>query len=194
MPDEPNPSSPSSSTTKSLLNHLLVMPKLHKKVLAVAVLLAGGGTVGQISAYMSPSSDVNQTLSVTTPANAPANSVVADGSSAQPALAPAADRSITERVSPVAQKLGFGFIAGFLIGWVFRAFIKIMSLITMVGVAIFAGLSYLNVDMSAIKTKFESGMGWATQQGEELADKAAKRLPGSAAGVTGLFFGFKRKK
>lgn len=198
MPDE-NHGSPASparpSTLKSFFNHLIVMPKLHKKLLAAALLLAGGGTAGQISTYFAEDSQASMTTPATMPADAPGNSMVAQGSSeVLPSPLPASDPTITQRVSPVAQKLGFGFIAGFLIGWVFRAFVKIMSLITMAGVALFAGLAYFDVDMSSMKVKFESGMGWATKQGEELADKAMKRLPGSAAGVTGMFFGFKRKK
>lgn len=183
------------SPPRQFLDHLIVMPKLHKKLLAAALLLAGGGTVGRMSSYFTADSPPSITAAAPAPGEpAAANSIVADGSTAAPSATLEPDPTITERVSPVAQKLGLGFIAGFVIGWIFRAFVKVMSLVTMAGVAIFGALAYFDVDMSAMKVKFESGMGWATKQGEELADKAMKRLPGSAAGVSGMFFGFKRKK
>lgn len=186
---------PYPQRSKSFFNYLLIMPKSHKRLFITAVLLAGAGTIGQMSSFMSRQDQAPLAVMPTTePSMGPSNSIVADpaGESAPVATEPAP--TMVERLAPVSQKLGFGFIGGFILGWIFRTFLKIMSLITMAGVALFAGLSWMGVDLSPMREKFESGIGWMSQQGDDLYDKVQKRLPSAGAGFAGVFFGFKRKK
>ena len=96
--------------SKSLLKHLTVMPRLHKMVLSIAVLMAGGGTAGQIADYLSSHAGTAGQAAPTTAETR--NMLVAQGSDAQPAAAPQPDRTVSQRVSPWAQRMGFGFIAG----------------------------------------------------------------------------------
>jgi uncharacterized membrane protein (Fun14 family) len=104
--------------------------------------------------------------------------------------------TLQERLSPAAIRSGLGLIGGFIIGWAFRAFLKMMSIITFLIAAIFVGLSYfnvLNVDFTAAETKVKSSSAWVSDQASRAKDAAMSHIPGSAVSVVGLWLGFRRK-
>ena len=92
--------------------------------------------------------------------------------------------------------LGFGFVGGFIVGFIFRAFIKLMMLITLVVVGGLAALSYfniLNVDFTAARQAYETNTAWLTDQAGRLKDLLVGYLPSSTGGAAGVFFGLRRK-
>lgn len=190
---DPNVPPAAPGYSKSFLTHLVVMPRFHQSLLGLAMLLAGGGTLGQIAGYFKGPA----TPTVQTTTTAPGGSSFVDANEAPTATpAEAPPQTIGERVAPWATRVGFAYIVGFVVGWAFRAFIKIMSLLTMAGVSIIAGLSYfhiLNVDMTTTQQKYESVMHWVTDQGSKAASALMHHFPGSASSFAGMFLGFKRK-
>jgi len=118
------------------------------------------------------------------------------GDSAQPAPAPEASPTLTQRFSPWLTRVGFTFIVGFVVGWAFRAFIKIMSMIASLALAVVLALSYfgvLNVDFSSAEKQYESAMSWVTDQASRAAKTILNHIPGSASSFAGMFIGFRRK-
>lgn len=193
MSNDPTP----GAARPSLFEHMLIMPRIHKMMLAGAMLLAGGGSFGQIAGYLTgkPTPIVQQQQDQNI--NAGTQSVEQSNPNTQveqPPVEP--EPTIGQKVSPWATRVGFAFIAGFLIGWVFRAFIKLMSLATMAGVAILGGLSYfhiMNIDFTAVEREYKSNIAWVTDQAERLAQSLLSHIPGSTSSFAGMFIGFKRK-
>jgi len=191
--------------------HVRNQPKWHKGLLGVMVVLAVVGIVGQVRAKLSKPRIVERTETTTSSSNnatAPANSrgfISQDNTSQAPAPA-AADRVPTEpaenddlftRISPHATRLGIGYIAGFVVGWVFRFFLKAMMTITLIVGGLFAALSYFNVgnvDLTPAKQQYDSAMHWAGDQASKLKDAAMAHLPSGAATTVGAFLGFRRRR
>ena len=177
--------------------HLVEMPRSHKIVLTLASVLVICGLAGTITrkAKVETTKAVAKSQSST-----PGNSrgfVGSDSAPAPTASEPAPPPpTLSERLSPTAIRSGLGLIGGFIIGWAFRAFLKMMSMITFVIAAIFVGLSYfnvINVDFTAAQTKFKDSSAWVADQASRVKDAAMSHIPGSAASAVGLFLGFRRK-
>lgn len=167
----------------NILNHIFAMPGWHKMVLTISMILAGGGTLGSAVDYFTPSPAVQSATSQPTTAEVEAA---------------AAEKSwLTHRVSPWAMRIGFAFLGGLVIGFVFRLFLKIMTLLTLAVTTIFVGLNYfnvLNLDLASAEAKYKTGMEWVTTQAEGAAKKLAGHLPDGGSSFLGMFMGFKRKK
>jgi uncharacterized membrane protein (Fun14 family) len=155
------------------------MPKWHKTVMTLAVMLASAGTVGQMAGFL----DRKNSQAAAT------QGATLDRSETQVEQQP----PLWQRASPGATKAGFGCIAGFVVGWLARVFFKTVALVTTLGLSLIAGLSYFKVDTSGIETRYKSAMAWVSDQGERLYTGAKDHMPG-ASSVLGLFMGFKRKK
>src|SRR5262249_30886129 len=132
--------------------------------------------------------------------SAPAAAVQSD--SARSAVAqtdrqtPPPQKPLYQRLSPNATRIGMTFIVGFLIGWAFRVFLKMMTVIAVLGGAIFFGLSYfnvMNVDFSKVEKKFDTSKGWVTDQAWRLKDAVMSHIPSSGASLAGMLVGFRRK-
>jgi uncharacterized membrane protein (Fun14 family) len=178
--------------------HLVEMPRSHKIVLTVAVVLVICGVAGVVTRRAKV--ETTRVVSNSGPTPTPGRGIVSSDSAptaATPAPAPAPPPpTLTERLSPTAIRSGLGLIGGFIIGWAFRAFLKMMAMITFLVGAIFIGLSYfnvLNVDFSAAETKFKTSSEWVSDQASRAKDAAMSHIPGSAASVVGLWLGFRRK-
>jgi len=105
------------------------------------------------------------------------------------------DRMI-DSASGAVFRLGFGFFAGFAIGYAMRAFVKITLVI--IGVALLGlfGLQYaglVDVDWEQISGGFQSFGSWATAQTKDFANFITGYLPSATAGLAGAFVGFRRK-
>ena len=171
------------------------MPLWHKAMLALAAVLLGGGVAGQVSGWFAgDSSAASSGTTINAPNSShfigPANSPESSGG------AVAAAPSWRERISPWMSKVGLSFIVGLVVGWVFRAFLKVMSLLGGALLAILLALSYfnvLNIDMTAAREQYASTMAWATDQAHHLAKAILNHLPGSTSSFLGLFVGFRRR-
>ena len=184
----------------SFVEHLFQMPRFHKGLLTLAVLLFGSGLTGQAVGYFSaPPADNTAAVAPVDATNATAQPVAANPQDqSQPAQPPQQtwQQQLFARLSPHMTRVGLGFIAGFVIGWVFRAFLKIMSLVTTGGVMILCALSYfhvMNIDFTAVEKKYQSDMAWVTDQAGRAVKALLNQIPGSASGVGGVFIGFRRR-
>jgi uncharacterized membrane protein (Fun14 family) len=152
----------------------MYMPRWHKGVLgaALGVLLIGWGHLG----YR---------------AIASGNSNSAGGVQNAPATQPSA--------SPLgawSRRLGASVLVGFLVGWIFRAFVKIMASITALVLSAILLLSYfhiMNVDLTAAETKYKDTSGWVTGQAGKLRAAAMGHVHSTLGGALGLFMGVRKK-
>ncbi|MGH7177664.1 MAG: FUN14 domain-containing protein [Tepidisphaeraceae bacterium] len=159
------------------------MPRWQKSLLTGAIALAGCGMTGQLVGYFSDPRTNGAEVS------APQSTAVA-GTENPP-------QTWRRKYSPAMTRMGLSFVAAFVLGWVFRTFLKTMALITALAVAVFVGLSWfnvLNLDLTTARTKYESSMQWVGDQSGRLYDAAKSHLPGSVSTFAGLFIGFRRKR
>ena len=93
-------------------------------------------------------------------------------------------------------RLGFGFVGGFIIGFIFRAFVKLMTLLTFVIGGGLAALSYFNilhVDLTSVHHAWTSNSQWMMTEATKLKDVLVAHLPSSTTGAAGIFVGMRRK-
>ncbi|MGB7157769.1 MAG: FUN14 domain-containing protein [Tepidisphaeraceae bacterium] len=197
--------SPKRAPVKEFFGHVAEMPSWQRKVLVLAGVLAVGGLVGQTISRIARSQAEPAAVNApedsrTTGSSAPRSSAFAAGDAPPTAASsteqPAPPPTFYERISPWASRLGIGFLGGFVIGWAFRAFLKVMALVTLAGIAIIWTLSHFNVlrvDMDAAESRFKSGTSWVSTKAEEWKDSAMALVPSSASSVFGMFLGFRRK-
>jgi uncharacterized membrane protein (Fun14 family) len=184
------PSNTSNPSNRSIVRHALTMPGWQKSLLTLAVVFLGAGLAGQGMGLVRHKAPADGSA-------APANSrgIVTSEKPAEQSSAPD-QKAWYEKLSPEATRLGLTFLVGFIIGWAFRAFLKMMLMISVLAAAIFAGLSYfnvMNVDMSKAEQKYESSKAWVTDQAWRLKGAVQTHLPSSGASLLGMFVGFRRK-
>lgn len=162
--------------------HLFIMPGWHKVVLTLAAVLGivGGTGVAANKMVAPPKSDngaMVQQDQASTGGSAPFGGVLG-------------------KASPHAMRIGVSIIIGFILGWIFRAFIKLMTLMLLIALGLFAALSYfhvVNVDPSLVKTQYASAMHWATEHFKLLKDAILPHLPSTGGGTLGTWLGMSRK-
>jgi uncharacterized membrane protein (Fun14 family) len=187
-------SAPSGCSSLTLLEHMFSMPRFHKSLLALAMLLLGTGGAGQLANFFSkqppPAATSNAMVAASNDSTAVAPPV---STTDQP---PEQPKPLFTRVSPLMTRVGFTFIAGFIIGWAFRAFLKITAMLTSLGMAILVGLSYfhvLNIDFTSVEKKYQTDMAWVSDQADRAGKALLAHIPGSSSSFVGMFIGFKRK-
>src|SRR5947209_3569880 len=160
MSDQSDRPRPSPKPQHDFLVHVLNMPAWHKAVLLLGAILTVAGSVGVLIAKTHPDT-TSQTSTPppsspdTTPRTA---SKFADTTSAPAptAASPDApqDTSLFTRFSPHAMKIGGSIVAGFVIGWLFRAFLKTMALLAVIFIGGVWALSHFNIlNLSSINTE-----------------------------------------
>jgi uncharacterized membrane protein (Fun14 family) len=172
------------------------MPGSHRMLLTLALFLAGAGGVGQISTILSQGNSASPTVQTSDQTSAGSRGFVSD-QSAPAASAPEESPTLVQKWSPAATRVGFSFIVGFVVGWVFRAFLKLTSAIAAAGMAIMGALTYfriINIDMSSAQQQYDSAMHWLTDQSWRAAQAIIAHIPGSASSFAGMFIGFRRKR
>jgi uncharacterized membrane protein (Fun14 family) len=95
-----------------------------------------------------------------------------------------------------SRRAGASMLIGFVIGWAFRTFLKIMSTITAATIAAFCLLSYfnvMNVDLTAIEKKSTTATAWITDQGSRLRHTAMSHVHSTLGGILGLAMGARKK-
>ncbi len=176
------------------LTHLAIMPAWHKAVILIGGLLAVLGTVGQIAAKVGGDAHVRVTTgSVPTAANG--SKLVDDN---QPAKSDQPTGSLSV-LSPHATRIGLSIVLGFVIGWLFRAFLKTMALFAIVVggtiwlLAHFDILHLGDANIDAIREKTAGAASWLGVKGSHLKELAIAHLPSSGGGTLGAFLGLRRR-
>jgi uncharacterized membrane protein (Fun14 family) len=209
MSAESNESVRVNSVPVRFFAHVSAMPVWQKVVLVVAILLAClGGSAWAMSHF---NGGTKTTTTVTTTAKAPSGARTPAGSSSfidEHSTPTPSDSSTTttteekkpqgliEQFSPATTRIGVSVVAGFVFGWLFRAFLKTMTFFVLIVAALLAGLSYfgvLNVDFSAAREHYASAVHWLTDQGERLKAVLLSHLPSSGGGALGAYMGFRRR-
>jgi uncharacterized membrane protein (Fun14 family) len=183
------------SHPKSFKNHVVSMPRWHKSLLSVAILALGIGAAGQVVTSLKPKPSPPVTLEKHDTGE---RSHFVDQSQTSQNAQPIEQTQPGwgERLSPWMTRVGLSFVVGFVLGWVFRAFLKMMSLLALAGIAIMAALSYfhvVNLDLSAAREQYASTMGWATDQAQILGRAILGHIPGSTSSIVAFYMGFRRR-
>jgi uncharacterized membrane protein (Fun14 family) len=191
------------------------MPKWKKLLLLLAVVLTLAGLALRGYAHLRPGEPTAQQADGA-PALAPvgqangagqARSFLPGAPTAEPAgagQAPAAGGAEPGPVpaaaplevwSPVMVRLGFGFIAGFCIAYLLRAFVRVAALALGLAVLLVLGLQYaglVQVDWAAIDGHYQASAQWLTGQFAGFRQFVTGQLPSAATGAAGLAIGLKR--
>ena len=185
------------------LRHLAVMPSWHKAVIVIAGLVALLGTIGQIFAPRpaAASPPPAQTAPAPQPNNQRsfASGAPRDASSAQPAAPADESHDLIPRVSPHATRIGLSVVLGFVIGWLFRAFLKTMVFLGLVVCGALWLLSHFGIlhitsaQVDAIRERSAEAAGWLQRHAAELKEIAVSHLPSTGGGTLGIFLGFHRR-
>lgn len=92
-------------------------------------------------------------------------------------------------------RLGPSFIAGFLIGWGTRRFLKwtiLIAAVVGIGIYLLKRAGVFDVDYDSLKGSVDQGVEWAKEHATEAKDWAFRYVPSSATAVVGMFFGVRR--
>ena len=174
------------------LTHLRTMPGWHKVVILIGGLLGVMGTIGQITTKTDAASRTHVTN------NAPADSR-SFANSADPATDATPPPSTMAALSPHATRVGLSIVLGFVIGWLFRAFLKTMAFLALIvggGLWLLAHFNILHIgddNLEAIKEKSGEAASWLGVQASHLKDLAIAHLPSSGGGALGAFLGLRRR-
>jgi uncharacterized membrane protein (Fun14 family) len=107
----------------------------------------------------------------------------------------AAEPGLTEKAGRWLIKLGPSFIAGFLIGWGIRRFLKwtlLLVAIAGVGLYLLKHFGVFDVNYDDVKESVDQGVEWAKEHVTEAKDWALRYVPSGTTAVVGMFFGARR--
>jgi uncharacterized membrane protein (Fun14 family) len=185
--------------------HVATMPRWHKMVLLLGVVLAIAGGIGWLTTRVASDTGTRVTTVNTPPtAQTPAGSsgfvdgrnAPADTTTTTTVVTQTEPPSLVARLSPNATRIGGSVVAGFVLGWIFRAFVKTMAFFALLAGAALMALSYfgvINVDLSSAREHYASVMHWLSDQGMRLKDVVIAHLPSSSGGAVGAYLGFRRR-
>jgi uncharacterized membrane protein (Fun14 family) len=187
--------------------HVSAMPVWQKVVLVVAILLAClGGSAWAMSHFNGGTKSTTVTTTTANPGATPAvggSKFIDDRGTAAPAASSTTTtteekkpQTLIEEFSPATTRMGVSVVAGFVFGWLFRAFLKTMTFFALIVAALLAGLSYfgiLNVDFSAAREHYASAVNGLPDLGERLKAVLMSHLPSSGGGARGAYMGFRRR-
>jgi uncharacterized membrane protein (Fun14 family) len=100
-----------------------------------------------------------------------------------------------EPISPVAFRLGAGYLGGFFLGWGFRKFIKLSFLIAgglVAMLAVFQGLGWFEVHWPAVENHLQMSLAWVHGQAGSFKTFVTGYLPSAGAATAGMVVGFRR--
>jgi len=185
----PAPNNPSTnghgsfqSIFRRFISDLFRLPRWQKTILTLALVAVGYGWAHQ----------TYHTL--TDPAPAPTQTSSPGPNSVSP------DQSTTSSAPSAlarwSRRAGTSLLIAFIVGWVFRTFLKIMSTLTAAIVAAFCLLSYfniMNIDMTAVEKKSTTATAWITDQGSRLRHAAMSHVHSTLGGILGLAMGARKR-
>ena len=206
MDDDRNESTPqpgSRGSRASLKTQIRTMPKWHKLVLSLGLLCAALGAAGWVVGNVAQRS-VDEAATSAGGASAPEASSnflrTTDpprrSDAAPGAAATEQEQGFVLRISPKVMRVGVSLLVGFIVGFLFRMFVKTMLLVTLVIGGIFFALTYfnvVNVDLTSAQQTYDGAREWLTDQATRLKDVVLAHLPSSASGGVGVFIGFRRR-
>jgi uncharacterized membrane protein (Fun14 family) len=188
MPEGGDPTSARSNLVRPNLvwrftRDLFYLPWAHKSILGLALVMCVYGWIhlGYRTATASSAgpTTMQSTDSVENPqGNSPGNSNVAT------------------IIAPFARRVGGSIMLGYVIGWAFRTFLKIMASVTALAIGLLALLSYfhvMNVDMTWAQKEYGSASAWITDQAGKVRDGAMAHVHSTGGGVLGAFLGLRKK-
>ncbi len=126
----------------------------------------------------------------------PAEEAPTIAATAKSASAPTVGEVGPPNRSPASFRLGAGYAGGFLLGFLFRRFLKVTSVGAAVVLAAVAGLrsvGVLEVDWAAWEAQIRAGVDWSHQQAGGLKSVTEGYLPSTAATGWGLWRGLWRR-
>ncbi len=97
---------------------------------------------------------------------------------------------------PPAMRIGVSILAGFVLGWLFRAFIRTVAFFALLGAAVLGALSWfrvVNIDMSSAQGEYATAMHWLYAQATLLKHAVIAHLPSTGGGTLGAFLGLRRR-
>ena len=95
---------------------------------------------------------------------------------------------------PATFRLGAGYAGGFLIGWLFRRFIRIALLVTgaLVGlIALARGFGWFEADWASMEGSIRESLAWLTVRAGSFKDLITGYLPSAGAATLGVIFGLR---
>jgi uncharacterized membrane protein (Fun14 family) len=108
-----------------------------------------------------------------------------------------ADAGTQDYWGQLARRVGGSVLIGFVVGWAFRTFVKIMAAGTLVCVGLLSASSYfhvMNVDFtSAAEQKYKDASAWMSDQGTRVYDGVLKHLHSTGGALVGAYVGFRKK-
>ncbi|KAA0213704.1 MAG: hypothetical protein DYG94_09415 [Leptolyngbya sp. PLA3] len=113
----------------------------------------------------------------------------------QPTDGQAQTERLIDSTSGAVFRLGFGFFAGFAVGYAMRMFVRMTLVAAGIAILGLAGLQYagmIEVDWEKISGGFDTFGAWFTEQTRGLGGFITGYLPTFGAGLAGAFVGFRR--
>jgi len=103
---------------------------------------------------------------------------------------------IGNMTSPAMAEIGGSYLGGFLIGWIFRRFLKMAAMTAAAVLACIAALKatgWINLDWASMESQISQAMQWLHGEAEGLKNLLTGFLPSAGAAGAGSFFGFRKK-
>ena len=98
--------------------------------------------------------------------------------------------------SPAVAQIGGSYLAGFLIGWAFRRFLRFAAMLVaamLACIALMKASGWIDVDWSALEAQVSRTVQWLHGEAEGLRNVVTGFLPSAGAAGAGSFFGFRKK-
>lgn len=106
-----------------------------------------------------------------------------------------ADDRLVARAAPAVSRLGFSFVAGYLLAYGLRAFLKVTALVSLLivgGAYALHRFGVVDLDPAGVREAVERGMAWAKGEASAVREFLLGYIPSGAALAAGSFFGFRR--
>jgi len=87
-------------------------------------------------------------------------------------------------------------VLGYIVGWTFRTFLKLMATLTAATLAVLCLLSYFNitnVDFTAMRHQSTSTAAWIDGQAKRLRDDAMAHVHSTLGSIIGLALGARKR-
>jgi uncharacterized membrane protein (Fun14 family) len=95
-----------------------------------------------------------------------------------------------------SRRAGASVILGFLIGWIFRTFTKIMALISALvlgGILAVSWFDIANVDLIVARRAYKDTSSWVMGEANKLRHAAMGHVHSTVGGALGIFMGVRKK-
>jgi uncharacterized membrane protein (Fun14 family) len=145
---------------------------------AMAMALVGGGFY--LNSYLSPISSTQ----------------VDSSGSGGAVLTQSAPDQTSQAGLPLTLRLGVSYMSGFLVGWVFRRFIRLSILLSTGALGLVAlgrKLGWIDLDWTLMEGHVHHATAWVQGGAGALKDFLEGLLPSAGSAGVGVLFGFRRK-